>query len=56
MRKLTILAALLVAASAQAQSLDDVVSNVMKEYGGKAAWTNVTSLREAGTVVPVMGS
>src|SRR5437660_9467220 len=54
MRKLTILAALLVAASAHAQSLDDVVSNVLKEYGGKAAWTKVTSLRETGTVVPVM--
>ena len=54
MRKLTLLAALLIAASAQAQSLDDVVSNVMKEYGGKAAWAKVTSLRETGTVVPVM--
>ena len=54
MRKLTILAALLVAASAHAQSLDDLVSNVMKEYGGKAAWTKVTSLRENGTVVPLM--
>jgi hypothetical protein len=54
MRKLTLLAALLLAASASAQSLDDVVSNVMKEYGGKAAWQKVTSLRETGTVVPVM--
>jgi len=54
MRKLTILAALLVAASASAQSLDDVVSKVMKEYGGKAAWAKVTSLHETGTVVPVM--
>jgi hypothetical protein len=54
MRKLTILAALLVAASAHAQSLDEVVSNVMKEYGGKAAWAKVTSLRETGTVIPVM--
>ncbi|MEA2338601.1 MAG: hypothetical protein QOE82_2608 [Thermoanaerobaculia bacterium] len=54
MRKLTFLAALLVAASAHAQSLDDVVSNVIKEYGGKAAWAKVTSLRETGTVVPVM--
>ena len=26
----------------------------MKEYGGKAAWAKVTSLRETGTVVPVM--
>jgi hypothetical protein len=54
MRKLTLLATLLVAASASAQSLDDVVSNVVKEYGGKAAWAKVTSLREMGTVVPVM--
>jgi outer membrane lipoprotein-sorting protein len=54
MRKLTILAALLLAASAQAQSLDDVVSNVMKEYGGTPAWQKVTSLRETGTVVPMM--
>jgi uncharacterized membrane protein len=54
MRKLTILAALLVAVSAHAQSLDDLVSNVMKEYGGKAAWAKVTSLHETGTVVPVM--
>lgn len=54
MRKLTILAALLVAVSAHAQSLDDLVSNVMKEYGGKAAWQKVTSLRETGTVVPMM--
>jgi hypothetical protein len=54
MRKLTFLAALLIAASAHAQSLDDVVSNVMKEYGGKAAWAKVTSLRETGTVVPLM--
>jgi hypothetical protein len=54
MRKLTFVAALLVAASVRAQSLDDVISNVMKEYGGKAAWAKVTSLREMGTVVPVM--
>jgi hypothetical protein len=54
MRKLTILAALVFAASAHAQSLDDVVSNVMKEYGGTPAWQKVTSLRETGTVVPMM--
>jgi hypothetical protein len=54
MRKLMILAALLVAASASAQSLDEVVSNVMREYGGKAAWQKVTSLHETGTVVPFM--
>ncbi|MGH9421583.1 MAG: hypothetical protein ACRD3J_16520 [Thermoanaerobaculia bacterium] len=54
MRKLTLLAALLLAASVHAQSLDDVVSKVMKEYGGQAAWETVASLRESGTVVPVM--
>jgi len=54
MRKLSILAALLLAASARAQSLDDVISKVMKEYGGTPAWQKVTSLRETGTVVPMM--
>ena len=54
MRKLFVLAVLLLAATVHAQSLDDVVSKVMKEYGGQAAWEKVTSLRESGTVVPVM--
>jgi outer membrane lipoprotein-sorting protein len=54
MRKLLLLAAILVAASAHAQSLDDVVSKVMKEYGGEPAWQKVASLGETGTVVPVM--
>ncbi len=54
MRTLSVLAALLLTVSAQAQSLDDVVSSVMKEYGGAAAWKNVTALHESGTVVPVM--
>jgi hypothetical protein len=54
MRTLSVLAAILLSVSAQAQSLDDVVSSVMKEYGGAAAWQKVTSLRESGTVVPVM--
>jgi opacity protein-like surface antigen len=54
MRKLAIATALLFAATAHAQSLDDVVANVMKEYGGEAAWQKVTTLRESGTVVPMM--
>ena len=54
MRKLSLLAALLIAGSIHAQSLDEVVSNVMKEYGGQPAWQKVTSLRETGTVVPMM--
>lgn len=54
MRKLSLLAALLIAASAHAQSLDKVLSKVMKEYGGQTAWQKVNSLRESGTVVPLM--
>jgi hypothetical protein len=54
MRKLFLLAALLIAANASAQSLDDVVSNVMKEYGGEAAWKKVLHVHAYGTVVPVM--
>jgi hypothetical protein len=55
MRKLSLLAALLLAANAHAQSLDDVVSKVMKEYGGTAAWQKVTTIRETGKVVRAMG-
>src|ERR1700692_4612407 len=55
MRKLAFLAALLLTANAHAQSLDDVVSKVMKEYGGTAAWQKVTTIRETGKVVPAMG-
>src|SRR5438045_2422931 len=40
---------------ALAQSLDDVAGNVLKEYGGAAAWQKVTTIRETGTVVPAMG-
>jgi len=55
MRKLFLLAAFFVAAAAaHAQSLDDVISNVMKEYGGQASWQKVVSIRETGTVVPMM--
>ena len=54
MRKLFLLSALLIAGSAHAQSLDDVVSNVMKEYGGEAAWKKVLHVHAYGTVVPAM--
>src|SRR5258706_2874764 len=54
MRKLTILAALLLASAAHAQSLDDVVSNVMKEYGGMPAWPKGKSLPQTGTAVPLI--
>jgi hypothetical protein len=55
MRKLFVLAALLLAANAHAQSLAVVVSKVMKEYGGTAAWQKVTTIRETGKVVRAMG-
>ncbi|MEA2164260.1 MAG: hypothetical protein QOK37_2387 [Thermoanaerobaculia bacterium] len=40
--------------AAFAQSLDDAVASVMKEYGGAAAWQKVTTIRESGKVVPAM--
>src|SRR5258708_3023609 len=54
MRKLIVLAALFLAATAHAQSLDDVVANVMKEDGGQAAWEKVTAVGESGRVVSMM--
>jgi hypothetical protein len=59
MRKTAVLATLtlsfFLAPHAFAQSLDDVVGSVLKEYGGAAAWQKVTTIRETGTVVPAMG-
>src|SRR3954454_16372686 len=54
MRKTAVLAtltiSLLLAPAMFAQSLDDVVANVLKEYGGADAWQKVTTIRETGTV------
>ena len=52
----TLTLSLLLAPHAFAQTLDDVVGSVLKEYGGAAAWQKVTTIRETGTVVPAMGS
>jgi len=52
----TLTLSLLLTPHAFAQSLDDVVGSVLKEYGGAAAWQKVTTIRETGTVVPAMGS
>lgn len=52
----TLTLSFLLAPHAHAQSLDDVVASVLKEYGGAAAWQKVTTIRETGTVVPAMGS
>jgi hypothetical protein len=52
----TLTLSFLLAPHARAQSLDDVVASVVKEYGGAAAWQKVTTIRETGTVVPAMGS
>jgi hypothetical protein len=54
MRKLAFVATLLIAPAVLAQSLDVVVGNVMKEYGGTTAWQKVTTIRETGNVVPTM--
>src|SRR5882724_13295946 len=54
MRKLAAIVAFLIAPAAFAQSLDVVVGNVMKEYGGAPAWQKVTNIRETGKVVPAM--
>jgi len=50
----TLAIALVTSPAASAQSLDVVVGNVMKEYGGTAAWQKVTTIRETGKVVPAM--
>jgi hypothetical protein len=55
LRQIAVIILFLVTPSAFAQSLDDVVANVLKEYGGAAAWQKVTTIRETGTVVPAMG-
>jgi len=52
----TLTLSFLLAPHARAQSLDDVVASVVKEYGGAAAWQKVTTIRQTGTVVPAMGS
>jgi hypothetical protein len=54
LRQIAVITSFLVAPAAFAQSLDDVVGNVMKEYGGAAAWQKVTTIRETGKVVPAM--
>ena len=58
MRTLAVIATLSIALvtppTLLAQSLDDVVGNVMKEYGGTPAWQKVTTIRETGKVVPAM--
>jgi hypothetical protein len=41
---------LIVAPLAFASDLDDVINNVVKTYGGAAAWTKVAAIHETGTV------
>ena len=58
MRTAVAAALLLIATSAFAASdFDAVVANVIKTYGGEAAWKKVTSIHETGTVdSPMSGS
>ncbi len=44
----------LAALSGQPLALDDLIAKVLNAYGGAAAWSNVTSFRETGTVTPAM--
>lgn len=53
-RQIVVIVLFLVTPAAFAQSLDDVVASVVKEYGGAAAWQKVTTIRESGKVVPAM--
>src|SRR5258706_5316072 len=41
---------LIVAPIAFASDLDDVINNVLKTYGGEAAWKKLASIHETGTV------
>lgn len=54
LRQIVVTFIFLATPAAFAQSLDDVVASVMKEYGGAPAWQKVTTIRESGKVVPAM--
>jgi hypothetical protein len=51
MKRLFAVAVFLFASAVRA---DDLVTKVLKAYGGAAAWSKVTSFRETGTVTPAM--
>jgi hypothetical protein len=53
-RQIAIVITFLVSPAAFAQSLDDVVGHVMKQYGGIPTWQKVSTIRETGKVVPAM--
>jgi hypothetical protein len=54
LRQIVVIFLFLAAPAAFAQSLDNVVASVMKEYGGTPAWEKVATIRESGKVVPAM--
>jgi len=54
MKRVAILAALLLPPAALASDLDALVAKVVDAYGGSAAWTKVTSIDEKGRVEPSM--
>ncbi len=44
----------LAALSGQPVPLDDLIAKVLRAYGGAAAWSQVTSFRQTGRVIPAM--
>jgi len=54
MKRVAILAALLLSPAALASDLDALVGKVVDAYGGSAAWAKVASIEARGRVVPAM--
>ena len=54
MKRVAILAALLLPPAALASDLDALVAKVVDAYGGSAAWAKVASIEARGRVVPAM--
>jgi hypothetical protein len=54
MKRLAVIAALLLPPAALASDLDALVSKVVDAYGGGAAWAKVTRIEARGRVVPAM--
>lgn len=54
MKRVAILAALLLPPAALASDLDALVAKVVEAYGGSAAWAKVTSIEAKGRVEPSM--
>src|SRR5438132_9500853 len=54
MKRVAIVAALVLSPAAFASDLDSLIARVVDAYGGGAAWAKVTRIDESGRVVPTM--